>query len=1164
MRAGRRFLIRASAFCAAILCTCALSRAEDSDKSGKFQATPEETRAVANEMFEVADFYRAQSELFEKDSNRWVHFSYQRSQRELAALQQELFAKREAELRLQRASTIKLFEDFVQRYPEDGDYTPEALFRLADLYYDQAVDEYQLAEEKRMNSQADENAPYNENALETEDFTPTLNALSRLIERWPEFPQMDGVHYLSGFCELRMNHEKEAQEHFKHLIAAFPESVYVAESWMRLGDFYFDDHRMKEAIDAYQHVISYENSNLYPSALYKLAWSYYLDDQYVEAIAGFYTLLDYGEENGPESIAVVREEAVQYLAIAVQEDDWNGDGLPDAEAGLGRVKKYISGEKPYEVDVLKQLVDIYYKSGKYESTIETVEFLRGKYPNDSRNPEFHQRKFDALTRLQRYDEVIAEREHLDDFYGPNTAWFQENKKDEELIASTAKLLEDSLGEAAMHFHRMAQEFTTSDEATEAETIAAFERAAGDYKKFLERYPDSDQTYDFLMNYAECLYYAFHFAEAAEQYTLVRDHEKGTRYQETAAFSLILSHEALCRERIEHGDFARKPTFFDESWNAPVPETDADGEPLAIQFQQEPIPDEVRNLLTARQSYVESGFKSTEDFSRTPKIIFKIGEVYLEYGDLDNARKWFERLIRSYPQEPVAQVAGNIGFETYRLAKNWQGMSEWADIMGTVGLGDEQLQGEILTLKTGALFNEASALFEAKKYDEAAAEYLRLLEENPDTKYADAALHNAGVSYEITRRFESASRMFRRVIKEHPNSPLAERALYRLALNAERFYDYPQAIQSYLDFVSRYPEAKERADALYKAAELQEFNQEYEASSLNFERYADLFPDREDTARTYYRSAEGHRKSGNLKEELRVYETFLKRYSHDVRSDYSHQVLIVEALSRMYKLQRQLGRVSAASATRQKVIEEFARRGLQTGTVEAQYPAEARFEQVEIELADFSKIQLSGSVDAQGRAIQKLQKRTPELRLKYQEITKYRSDHWSLAALFRMASLFQHFADSLYEAPIPASFTVEQEDYYRSTLEDLALPLEDEAVRGYEQVLQAAQHLKVADEWTARAQTALNKYKPSEYPLFKPDHPQATPLILTPSRLLNVPAEVLAESEAAAANEPQETEVSQPEAGEVLDFSNELIEVPKSPESSNAEKSETTANEGGEK
>jgi hypothetical protein len=160
--------------------------------------------------------------------------------------------------------------------------------------------------------------------------------------------------------------------------------------------------------------------------------------------------------------------------------------------------------------------------------------------------------------------------------------------------------------------------------------------------------------------------------------------------------------------------------------------------------------------------------------------------------------------------------------------------------------------------------------------------------------------------------------------------------------------------------------------------------------------------------------------------------------------------------------------------------------------------------VEVEFEKYRSTKLKGSLPKQGKIIKKLQKRLPELTTRYAAVLQYKSLEWTLAALFRIGGLFEVFAIALYEAPIPESFNDEMRDLYQTQLEDLALPLEDEAVKKYEKAYEKAREERVTNAWTKRIVQALNKFKPSEYPLFKEEKRVSADRHLTPPRLLIPP------------------------------------------------------------
>lgn len=1045
------------------------------------------------------------------DARRLIQFQFEQRKRGIKGRYSKVIDELTEEVRQRRQDAIGRFEEFVGRYPDNAQYTPDALFRLAELHFEKSNDAYVTALEDYddLMDAFDEGRLSEAPAEPRQDYRRTIELFDRLISRWRDYRNIDGAYYLKGYCLFEMGEDKPALDEFLALVSQHPDSRFVPETWTRIGEYYFDYNQLPEAIAAYRKVIEHKDSPYFDKALYKLAWTHYRNDEYTDAIERFRELIEFSDERAKKTgrASDLRAEAIEYLAISLQEDDWDGDGEPDEGAGFGRVLEYVKGDKAYDVEVLRALVDIFFDNTKYEETIATIRHLHAQFPNNETNPELHAQMITAYERLQRVDDAFAERDKLADSYGEGTDWYAANSSKPKILETAEELMEDALIQAATYHHGRAQDLRAraeqGDVGAEEEALRSYKLAGIGYEKYLAKYPDSENSYQLQYFYAECLYYSFRFVEAAGEYAKVRDAREDGKYREDAAFSAILAREADIRGLIKAGTLSGKPSLTNqaasETEKTVIAEDDNDGTVRVI--TKEVIPPVVVDLIKERVVYFEKGLNNSDDPTRLPIVIYKIGETYFDYKDFEEARKWFAILIQKYPKQQVTgYAAGNI-IETYRQANDWRKMAEWGEIIAAAGLGEGVIdQDEINTLKVGALFKQAERLFAKERYKQAAEEYIRLIEENPDNKYADAAMNNAAVAYEKTRRFESATRTYETLYTKYPDSPFAEGALFRVGINSERFYDYAKAVSSYLRLVQKYPDSEQRADALLNAALLQEQTQQYRAAAVNYERYAKLFPTRKDTAETFFRAAKNYEKLDDSRNQMRIYDQFATRYGNDPKFN----GIVIEGMAKKAELYKKRGSSRAARRQYQAIINEFNRRGMQPGTLDAQHPAKAQFELVELEFAPYETLQLRGSLKRQGKIIQQMQKSVQNLNRRYADVLQYKSFGWTLAAFYRLGHVYQLFAEKLYDAPIPEGFSPDEEDLYRTELEDLALPIEDEAVKRFEQAYSKAVEFKITNEWSKRILASLNKYKPSDYPLFKEELPVVATKFVTPSRLLELP------------------------------------------------------------
>jgi TolA-binding protein len=293
-----------------------------------------------------------------------------------------------------RDRAIRLFERFIANYPNDPTYTPDAMFRLGELYYERSALEFQAAVEaantRRESSTGDTGG--DEIPDPVKDFSPTIDLYRRLAATFPNYRRVDGVYYLIGYCLSEMNQPEEARRAFLALACANrftysgasvahdpgeepdggtlhpsqtldrePEPAadegpfadpyegctpisqqtdFLGEVWLRIGEYHFDNdfgqHGLDRAISAYRYVLRLPEDRNYNLALYKMAWSFYRALRYPEALKHFADLVQWSDDEQARTGRAgteLRGEAIQYIAITFAYDDWNENQVPDPTEG---------------------------------------------------------------------------------------------------------------------------------------------------------------------------------------------------------------------------------------------------------------------------------------------------------------------------------------------------------------------------------------------------------------------------------------------------------------------------------------------------------------------------------------------------------------------------------------------------------------------------------------------------------------------------------------------------------------------------------------------------------------------------------------------------------------------------------------------------------------
>ena len=449
-----------------------------------------------------------------RSSRRW-RTEYTRRRTQIRELYEAEIDELRIEERRRRYDAIADFERFLARYPNHPDYTPDVIFRLAELHYEKSTDDYNLADQEfQAYVQRYELGLIPELPPEPEkDFTTSITLFQQLIRDFPEYRQLDGAYYLMAICYLQMFEDDLAYDGFMTLVRDFPESDFAQEAWLRIGEYHFEVAAFEDARSAYMRALSYGDSRWYDKILFKLGWSHYLLSDYDPAIGSFIDLLDYyADSDGGES--ALKEEALQYYAISIAEEDWDLDGERDPDFVMGRVRQYLQNGKEYEIEVLDRLAELLMENQRFGYAAEVFQAILDQHPFDRLNPQRHEQIVVALNRQRMLDEAFEEQRRLGTLYGPGSEWYaeQERQGNIEAMAYAERLARENLLDSANYYYVQANTLATQAAASgdpnlEQQAIEQFRFASRIYNEFLEAYPNDSESYATRMYYAQALYFS---------------------------------------------------------------------------------------------------------------------------------------------------------------------------------------------------------------------------------------------------------------------------------------------------------------------------------------------------------------------------------------------------------------------------------------------------------------------------------------------------------------------------------------------------------------------------------------------------------------------------------------------------------------------------------
>ncbi|QSQ17395.1 tetratricopeptide repeat protein [Myxococcus landrumensis] len=1035
--------------------------------------TPDE-EVLLQDVSQALRTYEEESREFSGDVQRLMERKYEQKRDSLASSYEKVIRDFEAQERKERMEAIVRFEEFLRRYPHEPRYTPDVMFRLAELYYERSQDEHQLAmKEYRERLEAHDKNPDSAFPVEPKkDYADSITLYRRLLKDYPDYRLNDGAWYLLGYCLEEQEQVEESFQTYQQLIARYPRSRFATEAWVRIGEYWFDNYKDSQALpraaQAFEAAAQDKLHPLYDKALYKLGWTYYRMDRFDEAVESFLTLVDFYEaqrvaKGEAEAGGDLREEALQYVAISLTDESWGG--MSRAQALFTK-----RGPRPYEADIYRRLGHLFFEQTHHPIAIAAYQRALEKDPQAPDAPAIQQRIAQAYERDRKMAESFAESERLASLYQPGTAWYAKNQGDPDALARADVLVERSLSTSATFHHQQAQVF--KKEGKHEQAAAGFANAARAYGTYLERFPRSKSAGEMRFYYAECLYFSSQFAAAAKNYELVRDTGASLKHRDDSALSAVLSWQQVLAQDIQAGT---APDL------KPLRSTER---PEGAEVKPVPLAPTEQKLVAASDKYVALLPRD----EKAAGIAYKAAELHYSHGDFPEARRRFERIIQMWPKSEVARYSTNLTVETFLIAKDWRSVEEVsAKLASNTQVIDpsSELHQQLVKFKLAGRFKLADQLLAEGKYEEAARKYIQLVDEEPRHEFADKALNNAAVAHENTRRFDSALKLYERIYREYPKSPLADAALFRVAVNAEKSYDFDKAVVSYQKLVKDYPASKDREAALFNTARLLEGQQRYAEAASAFLRYADLYPAAEDAPKNQYHAAVLLEKQGDPRGEVRALQEFVRKYARK-----PNQVeLVVDAHRRMGDAHQKLGDERAAQSAYTQAASEFDRRKLKPDThpLAANAAAFGRFQLAEAELRKFDALKIGGWGKALVRSFAVKRAAVKTVKDAYARVYPYKQLEWSLAAAYRSGYALERFANTIIETPVPPDVKRLGEDAvvtYQDLLAQNTAELEDAAVESYAIALAEARKNRVSNEWTRRTLEALNRFRPKEYPVLK--------------------------------------------------------------------------------
>jgi cellulose synthase operon protein C len=1008
-----------------------------------------------------------------------------------------------------------------------GGQQGELVFRLAELYWEKSKFVYQTefkefddAYTKWIDAGRQGKEPQLATYLKKSDAykKQSLDNYRIVLEKFPDYPRLDEVLYIMAYNEYEAGRKKEAVDNYSQLIRQYQDSEYVSDSYLALGEHYFQANDLPKSTKAYKKAYDIAEQKKRPGtanfALYKLAWCDYNAQSYDDALKKFKDVIrrSSGEEKkGADGGGVkLKREALNDMVLTYSQLDQTKDAY-----------EYIKKEAgaPEAFRLTGKLASVYKEQGKHALQIDTLRLLINLDPDNTQAPDYQSSVVQAYEKLGDRENVKKEVTRLVELYRPGSPWWRKNEGNKANVERARAIAESRMRELVTDYHRYAQKFKKYDD---------YEVAANIYDQYLKAFPDSENAYRLNFFYAELLWDLGKWRDAAGQYDAVVKRDPKGEYTKTCAYNAVLAWEKIvnkvappvvardgklvggcspddekagkCKQKRKEGDVGKD-----------VKTVKLENYQKGKKYDAQKIPDDEVSLAAACDAYVavipESDWKKDSKLEEELVVVkFKAGYIYQSHNHFDEAAKRFGELIEKWPDNEYARKGADQILDSYDARENYPELERWSRTFAKnkTLMKEDKFSKLVARFMEGSTFKNADAFrvqAEQKKEPamalQAAAKFEDFVKEFPKSEFAPIAVYNTQLLYANQEHIDHAIVAAEKLLKDYPKEintgdnlskyKLEETTYANLAAYYEKVASYKAAADWYVKFADKYKDNPKSPDSVYNAGIFYLGLGDTEAAVKLFARYIKDFPKQKDIPDVYLRMAAVYEDKDDYKRAAAMYGDFEKLHGKDAKPDQILTSRYKTALM-LQKAGRDKDMMDACKGILDgwKKIDEKVKKS-DIGSTAGGYCA---FHLLEPEWSEYRAIKIEQKAGVSGKkalalvgaALDLKKKKRDEIAKKYFDLKDYGSGEWAVAGLLRAADALLDYTNTLRDAPDPPALASNPEalDIFRSELENVAFPVEEQGILALEAALETAFKLGIYSPYTIEIEDRLRKFKPSKF------------------------------------------------------------------------------------
>jgi cellulose synthase operon protein C len=415
------------------------------------------------------------------------------------------------------ARAMENYRHFLELQNSDPKLRAEAMRRLGDLNLD--AGELQHLEQE----------------VTAEDLqgAEAIRLYTTLLKAYPDYARNDQVLYQLARGYEVTGQPEAALSTLDRVVQRYPQSPQLDEVQFRRGELLFSAKRYADAEHAYAAVIARGSASpFYQQSLYKHGWSLFKQSQTLESLPSFSGVLD--AELGAVPGRAVRLESLRRADRELVEDTLRVMSIAFSyNEGAATLEQYMHqhGDRPYAWLLYARLGDLYVDKQRYQDAAAVYRAYVQRDPYGDHAPDLDMAAIEAYNK-GGFSQLVfdAKREFVERYNFASPYWKTRNRADHPQVVQALKT---NLKDVATYYHANAQK---------TKNVSDYEQAARWYRDYLKSFPDDADAAQTNYLLAEALFDSHQYADAATEYEHTAYGYPKNDKSAVAAYAALVSYQ----------------------------------------------------------------------------------------------------------------------------------------------------------------------------------------------------------------------------------------------------------------------------------------------------------------------------------------------------------------------------------------------------------------------------------------------------------------------------------------------------------------------------------------------------------------------------------------------------------------------------------------------